>query len=199
MSLLPPRSELPAAPRRIVLHWSGGRREASAHDRDFYHVLVEDWHGKYRYAKGVPVSRNMQSVRGLPSYQNDPERGYAPHTSKFNSHSIGFSVCGMWRAVDARPAGEVDPGPSPITEVQMKGLVALTAHACRLYRLEPTVEQVFTHYEAETVHGVEQDDRWDISWLPDFTGPRSSYGPEIRRRIVAEMREQGGPPPREGE
>lgn len=161
-------------------------------------MLVEDWNGKYRYAKGVPVSRNMQSVSGLPAYHNDPERGYAAHTLGFNSFSIGLCVCGMRGAVDGRPAGEVDPGPSPITDVQMRGLVALTAHACRLYNLEPVVEQVFLHPEAESVHGVEQRGKWDLQWLPDFTGTRSSYGPEIRRRIVAKMREQGGPPPEEG-
>lgn len=166
MSLLPPLSELPGRPKRVIFHWSAGGNEASAHDRERYHLLIEAWQDKWRLQGGVPVGRNMQSVGGLPGFHNDAETGYASHTAGMNSWSLGVSLCGMRGAVDRRPDGEVDPGDSPITAPQVDGLVRVCAQIGLDYGLEPEPRQMLGHCEVPRVFEVPQPGKWDISWLP---------------------------------
>lgn len=167
--------------KRLILHWTAGGHESTAPERTKYHWLLEHDAGAagdpdddlVRLVAGVPEDRNARSVRDLPPYHQDPEKGYAAHTSGFNSHSLGLSLCGMRGAWDYRPGPRgVEPGPSPITRLQVRGLIMSCVAILGKHGLDPIPEQLFTHYEAEKLHGVDQYPlgagiwRWDITWLP---------------------------------
>lgn len=148
----------------------------------------DDW---ARPVLGVPIERNLRSLTGIPVAHSDPLNGYAAHTRGFNAFSIGVSVCGMRNAVDRRPNFGVDPGPRPITVQQIRSLIGTCVSLLAQYNLEPIPEQFFTHYEAETLHGVDQIPvgpgtwKWDITWLPHRPDMlKEDVGPWIREQVV---------------
>lgn len=188
----PPPQELPESPRGVILHWTGGSHRASSRDKAHYHFLIEHLEGnpetpeddQLNYLSGVPLERNMRELSSSdPSYASDPETGYAAHTAGFNSHSIGLALCGMRGARDHRPGRPVDPGPSPITRLQVRGMFTLLRQICAVYRLQPVEGQVFTHFEAEALHGVEQARKWDVGWIPGRRFAQRDVGPWIRRYL----------------
>ena len=161
----PPRLEdLPAKPRRIILHWTAGGPEANATDLSAYHYVVEQ-SGVVR--EGVPVRRNLRQLSGLPVSE------YAAHTRGLNSYSVGVSLAGMHGASEGGPYGRW-----PITEGQARAACAWVARLLDAWGMEVTRETVFHHWEAEHLHGVPQAGKWDITvfpWdpavLPHETGP----------------------------
>lgn len=166
--------------RRLILHWTAGGHEPTAEELLRYHYLVahmagetdepeDDWS---KIVNGVPPERNLRGLAGVPAAHRDPEHGYAAHTAGFNSWSLGVSLCGMRDAVDRRPDLGVYPGPSPITTQQLLALFSLLVWLLNSHNLDPVPDQLFTHYEAETLHGVDQVPKgpgtwkWDVSWVP---------------------------------
>lgn len=192
-----PPEELLPGPERVIWHWTAGTREATLGELQRYHILVEHHAGdpgnpdddRIVIRSGVPLKRNMRSLRGLPGYHNDSDRGYAAHTKGFNSRSIGIALCGMHGAKDFRPTGGVAPGPYPITMLQTRALLALSVQAARMYGLPPRPETFFSHYEAEFLHGVDQlppgDEiyKWNITWLPGMNLAREEAGPWLRNQL----------------
>jgi hypothetical protein len=190
----PDPASLPEEPQRLILHWTAGSHVSSPHEWLRYHILVEHDAGvpddlsddTTRLVGGVPLHRNMGNASGMPPAHRSPDTGYAAHTSKFNSYSIGLALCGMRGAVDRRPAdgtiGVVDPGTHPITNLQIKALVALCVQFCALWGYTPTEDRIFTHWEAEALHRRPQDGKWDITWVPGKFFTRRDVGPWIRRQ-----------------
>lgn len=187
--MLPAPDELPGRPQRVVCHWTAGGHEASAVDREHYHVLIEAWGEKYRLQEGVPLSRNMQECSGRPSYATDPETGYAAHTAGLNSFSIGLALCGM-RGAERTESG-VSTGPTPIMGVQVEGLVDVLAD-CRLrYGLDPEPRQMLGHYEVPEVYGISQPGKWDPSWFPVDIGDADAMD-WLRARVHEEIQAREG-------
>lgn len=186
----PHPDDLPTPPERLVLHWTAGGHRAHDHELLRYHALIEHREGDpgnpdddhVRVLQGVPAERNCGDV-SAPAAHQDPETGYAAHVRLFNSGSIGMAVCAMRGAIDQRPDGPVDPGPSPLTRVQVTALISRSIEWCAIYGYRPTENRVMTHREVETIHGVDQRGKWDISWLPfgDF-GP-DEVGPFLREQV----------------
>jgi hypothetical protein len=137
--------------------------------------------------EGVPLGRNAGDVTGKPPAHRWPAEGYAAHTKGFNSGSVGLALCGMRGAVDRRPdegqVGDVDPGPSPITSQQLNVAIALCVQFLTIWGFHPTEDRIFTHYEAEALHGVKQSGKWDITYIPGKLFSRRACGPWIRRQI----------------
>lgn len=194
--MLPPPEDLPGPPERVIWHWTAGGWEASSHDLQRYHVLIEAWQGgeKYRLQGGVPVGRNMRDVSGLPGFHNNPARGYAAHTRGLNSYSIGISLCGMRGAQDSTMTenGTVEPGPNPITEAQVEGLIDVSADCAERYGLDPKPREMLGHYEVPEVYEIDQPGKWDPSWLTVDTGDadamdwvRAKVHEELQRRAAA--------------
>lgn len=183
-------------PERIILHWTASSHVASPHDKCSYHYLIEHHEGDPRNpdddvtntVAGVPVEKNLRDLRGAPSYCRDREDGYAAHTRGFNTGSVGVALCGMRGARDLRPDREVDPGPSPITRLQVRALIGFVVSKLAEYDLQLSEDTVFTHAEAEWIHGRPQLDRWDISWLPGVDLPRRDYGDWIREQVARMQR-----------
>lgn len=154
---VPTLAELPAPPKRVILHWTAGRYVASTDERTHYHYLAQS---DGQIVSGVPVANNMrQLARGSVDY--------AAHTRGFNSFSVGMAACGMMGAIQGG-----DLGRFPLLEGQVKSLCRFAGYCCRLWDLPVTQDTVFTHAEAPRLHGVSQAGKWDIDvlpWLPDLT------------------------------
>ncbi|MCP4902581.1 MAG: hypothetical protein GY906_36925 [bacterium] len=206
MSFPPSLSDLPAPPRRVILHWTAGRHLASWDEKKHYHIVIE--HNDQgtedpsddaaHIAAGTPIERNMRDLRGVPTIMDDPQRGYAPHTARFNSYSIGVSLAGMRGAIDRRedddgvlhPRSLVDPGTTPITRLQVLSMIGLCVSLSALYNLEVSEDTFFTHFEAQYIHGVKQKQKWDITWIPGREFCRSNAGPWIRDQIIRQQKGQ---------
>jgi len=203
----PTVTTLPDRPRRLIVHWTGGGHTSSCDERRSYHLLVEHMLGEpddptddiVRVVSGVPMERNLRPLHSSdPSAATDPETGYAAHTRGLNSYSIGLSLCGMRRAVDRRGShtavGPVDPGPEPITRLQVEAMIQLAHQWCRIYSREPDADTVFCHWEAEYLHGIDQLPigrkiwKWDVTYLPGLELSRVEAGPWIRAQIERAMR-----------
>lgn len=190
----PTPGELERPPERLVLHWTAGTHRAGSHELLRYHALVEHREGdpsdpsddSVRMVQGVPVSRNCGTVEFPPAHE-DPEAGYAAHVRLFNSGSIGLAACAMRGAVDRRPEGSVDPGPSPLTRVQVGALVKRSVEFLSTYDLRPIDDRLMTHREVETLHGVEQPGKWDVTWLPFSDLGPDEVGPWLREQVRRAM------------
>lgn len=184
--------ELPDQPRRIICHWTAGAYRASEADRMHYHCLIEwldedrDGVPEISFTAGVPIANNMRQLQsGDPANSLDAPDGYAAHTRGFNSYSIGVTVCSMLSAVE-------DPfhaGPYPIRPQQTEALLAILTQMCAVYSLRPSEAELFTHEEAERVHGRRQRGKWDIRWLPtpESAVMGDAVGPFIRAEVVKRL------------
>lgn len=137
--------------KRIIWHWTAGAAYPTANDLSHYHYLI-DRHGQVHSGK-YPPEANIST--------SDAD-GYAAHTLKCNTGSIGVGLCGMIGAVE-RP---FSPGRAPICDLQIDVLVELTARLCRDYKIKVSRETVLSHAEVQPVLGIAQRGKWDIAWLP---------------------------------
>lgn len=169
--LIPSISELPARPRRVILHWSGGTYTPNAVDLAHYHFVVtgdgEIVEGKYS------VADNMRSVSGS---------NYAMHTGGFNSYSVGISFCGMkgWTK-------KGDETKYPLKEDQFLVGLRFVAECCKIWGLDPSNSaHLFSHREAWTLHkvkGSQNHVKPDITYLPFYPDLAfEDIGPNIRAR-----------------
>lgn len=190
--------------KRLIWHWTAGRHHPSPEELLRYHYLIAHDYGEdidddgddvARLIEGVPVENNLRSVAAPAAHQgpivDGKPVGYAAHTAGFNSWSIGLSLCGMRGAVDRRPELGVEPGPSPITVLQIRCLIASSVSIGALHGLEPVPEQMFSHYEAESIHGVDQVPagpgtwKWNVTWLPHRPDmPKDDVGPWLREQVA---------------
>lgn len=182
MPSIPSLRELPAPPRRIILHWTGGGPRANSVDRKAYHYVVEH---DGNIVQGVhPVAHNMQRTWG---------DNYARHTGGMNSFSVGISFAGMMNSVSA-----MNPGPAPLKPGQVMAGLRFAAECCMAWNLDPLdPRQVFHHREAWELHGVKgtrNHTKPDITYLPFMPElRRTETGPWLRRKI-AEMMGMGPRP-----
>lgn len=182
MAVIPTLRELPAPPRRIILHWTGGPHRANSVDRKAYHYVVEH---DGNVVQGVfPVAKNMQRVWG---------DDYAHHTGGFNSFSVGISFAGMMNFVSA---GNV--GPAPLKPGQVMAGLRFVAECCDAWNLDPlNPAHVFHHREAWELHGVkgtQNHQKRDITHLPFMPELGfSQTGPWMRRKIAELLRGGAGP------
>jgi N-acetyl-anhydromuramyl-L-alanine amidase AmpD len=164
--------------KRIILHWSAGGHTATATDKRHYHFIVE---GSGKIVTGDhPPQANAHIA--------NPKDGstYAAHTAGTNTGSIGVAVAAMRGAVE-RP---FNAGPSPITPAQVDALVALVARLCKQHGIPVTRQTVLTHAEVQPTLGIKQRGKWDITWLPNMTGPIDpiALGDMLRTRVQEAMR-----------
>jgi N-acetyl-anhydromuramyl-L-alanine amidase AmpD len=171
MVALPRLDALPAAPKRIILHWTGGAHRANSVDRHAYHYLIE---GDGSVVVGdFPIAANMANLKS---------GAYAAHTGGFNTGSIGIALAGMKNAANR------------ILPAQVDAMCRLAAEMCLAYRLRPLdPAHVFTHAEAWRLHrvkGTMNDQKTDILWLPwNSAMGKDEVGPYLRCRVYAAFAE----------
>lgn len=166
------------------MHWTAGGLKANATDRKHYARIIE---GDGKIVWGVhPIEVNAHPL----AKPNDTSTYYA-HTRRFNTDAIGVAVAGM-RSAKERP---FSPGPSPINDVQIEVLIDQVASLCRQYNIPVTRETVYTHAEVERTHGVKQNGKWDIMWLPGMATAQDPIfvGDILRDRIRAKLRGESHP------
>jgi len=166
--------------QRIICHWTAGTHEASEGDRQAYHFLIE---GSGRLVRGTPSVAANSGRRVKP--------GYAAHTLNCNQGSIGISLCCMGGA-EQQP---FRPGAYPMTRAQWETLAVAVAELSRRYRIKVTRRTILSHAEVESVLGIEQKGKWDISGLafdPSASGA-AQCGDRLRREVTAAM--SGAPLP----
>jgi hypothetical protein len=153
--MIPGLDTLPAKPQRIILHWTGGSYTPNATDLRHYHYLVR---GDGQIVPAMPVERNMVSPAA-------PDR--ANHTRNLNTGSVGVAFCGMAGAKEKGPYGNF-----PLKRGQVIAGCTFVAELLDAWRMPCTVDTVFTHSEAQRIHGVAQAGKWDIDvfpWSPHLT------------------------------
>lgn len=173
-ALIPSLESLPASPKCIILHWTAGGPKASALEKQHYHYLIEQPDG--RVVPGMSVAENMDGTGdGI----------YAAHTRGLNTRSVGIAFCGMRGSEPGRKFG-----PYPLTEEQVRNGLRFVAECCLAWRLNPLdPEHLFTHYEAETLHGVDQLPIGPGTWKWDIT--ELKFAPHLKKDEVGQwLREQ---------
>ena len=164
--------------KRIIMHWTAGGHTVSATDKRHYHFIIDG-------AGNVQKGNHAPEVNAHIAKPNDGAT-YAAHTRGANTGSIGIAVAAMRGAVE-RP---FNAGPSPITEAQVDALVTQVAALCKRYGIPVTRETVLTHAEVQRTLGIAQRGKWDITWLPNMTGPIDpvALGDMLRARVQEAMR-----------
>ncbi|MGA0615967.1 peptidoglycan recognition protein family protein [Paracoccus sp. KR1-242] len=159
---------------RIILHWTAGTNSVSDLDRKHYHFII-DGSGVVCEGDHSPEDNTGRLVDG----------SYAAHTLNCNTGSIGISLCGMARAVEA----PFSAGPWPIKEAQLKALANLCAKLCKQNGIPLSRSTVLSHAEVQPTLKIAQRGKWDIAWLPgmDKPGDPVLVGDEIRDRIADAM------------
>lgn len=151
---LPERHELPALPRGVVLHWTGGGSRANSVDLDAYHYVVE-FDGTVRHGRWS-VAANMRQVSGS---------AYAAHVGGWNSYRVGLSAAGM-----KGYSGLHNTGPHPLTATQVHRLLEVAEYFLELGGLDPLdPAHLCSHREVWTLHGIkgkQNHQKRDIEFLP---------------------------------
>lgn len=150
LDLIPPPEELRKTPERIIWHWTGGGR-ANTLDRKHYHFIFDRPDGDV-VVGDYTVDENMEWI---------DDAHYAAHTRGMNSFSVGMSFAGM---LNARQGGHF--GPYPLLRAQVENGLTFGALAAWIWGLDVRDPEHFhTHYEAQSLHGVKQNNKWDITEL----------------------------------
>ena len=154
--------------KRIILHWTAGRYKASKLDRKHYHYIVED---DGNIVKGDhDVEANRPPVK---------KGGYAAHTLRCNSNSIGISCAAMAGAKENEAEHKY-----PITAAQFNEMCELTASMCIEYDIPVNNKTVLSHAEVEKNLGKKQRGKWDIASLPHLSlKGADACGWAIRSRV----------------
>jgi len=158
---------------RVICHWTAGAWKASEHDREYYHILIED---DGRLVRGFKsIKDNVSTSDGI----------YAAHTKSLNTGSIGVAVCCMAGATEA----PFSTGKYPLTEAQWDTLSTVVAELCGYYYISVTRETVLSHSEVQPTLGVSQSGKIDINWVPGMTsmGSPVEVGDRFREEVQAKL------------
>ena len=143
--------------RRIILHWTCGRRTANDTDIEHYHFLVEQ-----------PDGREPRVIRGEHTIDDNvstADDDYAAHTRGCNTGSIGLALCGMLNC-EKNP---FKPGPHPFTHDQWHLMCRAAAQLATAYNIPITPTTVLAHGEVQEKLGIKQAGKWDpmrLPWMP---------------------------------
>jgi len=142
--------------RRIVIHWTAGKYTPNILDRLHYHYLID---GDGLVIPAVPVIRNEEPLK----------LGYAAHTRRCNSGSIGIALCCAWGAIPQ------NLGAYPPLPVQLVACAQLVAKLCKRHDIPLDREHVLTHGEVEVTLGIKQRGKWDLLVLPGIATTGGNY------------------------
>lgn len=162
---------------RVVLHWNGGGAFPDAKSRRAYHAMIDQRGGLHTGT--FSVDDNIDTGDEI----------YAAHTLHGNTKAFGLALCGMHGAVE----NPLDFGPSPINEEQFNLSARLTARILMAAALPVERHTALSHAEVESVLGIKQRGKWDLSVLPwrsDIRGA-TAVGNLWRSMIREEMKNLG--------
>lgn len=158
---------------RVIAHWTGGRYQVSAVDRNHYNFIYD--------GDGNEIAGRHSPEDNISTADNI----YGAHTRRLNTGSIGVAVACMHGAQE-----NVTHGSQPMTEEQFDAMCQGIARLCDRYGIPVTRRTVLSHAEVQGTLGVQQRGKWDFTVLPfapEIRGARAC-GDEMRRRVQAYMR-----------
>lgn len=176
MSKLVPASWLDGHPKRIVVHWTAGGSVPSAHDLQFYHLLIDS------------LGKLHRGDHAISDNDKTGDDDYAAHTRGCNTRAIGVSLCGMAGAVQH----PFKPGPFPLTRAQWNTALIAIADLCHHYGIAPTPEDLLMHCEVEEFLGIQQRGKWDVAcrtWEAGEKWQTLTPGLEMRARVALLLKE----------
>lgn len=171
MALLHSSWKPQCAMERIILHWTAGGYNASALDKEHYHILIQG---------------DGTLVRGDHSIDDNVSTGdddYAAHTLHLNAKSIGISVCCMANAQES----PFRPGPFPMKKTQWQTMAAVAAELADFYGIPVTRQTILGHGEVQRILGVQQKGKWDPMVLPWDTSITKAQAGDLFRAEVARL------------
>lgn len=156
---------------RVIAHWAVTKYRCDEVSRQHYHFIYEG-DGKEVVGFHTPEAN-----------ENIADNVYARHTKGTNQGAIGVSCAAMFGAVSVDK-----PGKFPITAKQFDAMCAGIARLCKRYGIKVTPKTVLTHAEVESVLGIKQRGKWDISVLPhaNLKGTKAC-GDLIRSTVQAKL------------
>jgi hypothetical protein len=152
----------------ITLHWSAGIYEATAIDKEHYHLLIES-DGKL-IRGDHPISDNVSTA----------DDNYAAHTAQANTKNIGIACCAMAGAQES----PFNPGRYPLTEKQWLTAAKVAAELGVKYGIPVDRTRMLSHGEWQSTMGVPQSGKWDINKLPWSPGLDKSEVNDLWRSHV---------------
>jgi hypothetical protein len=158
---------------KITIHWDAGHLkptlEALQDEGMFYHFLV-DGVGKIHNGKFKPED-NISTGDGK----------YAAHCGGGNTGNIGVAFCGMYNFTSIKSLGK-----ELLTQVQCEAGFKKIAQLCKQYKIDPTPENVFTHYEFGQAHrDTTSYGKIDITYLPTHPQLKANeIGNFIREKVL---------------
>lgn len=157
--------------QRIIIHWTFTGYTATEQSKEHYHYIVE--------GRGSIVSGDMKPEDNI-SISDDR---YAAHTIGANAGAIGVAFAAM---VDAKES-PFSAGHAPITHQQVDAMCRLVADLCKRYKIPLRRDTVLTHAEVERTLKIDQNGKWDVTWLPRMTKPGDAIavGDQLRSGIEA--------------
>lgn len=173
---LPLAGELPAPPRGVVVHWTGGGPRANSVDLGAYHYVVE-FDGTVRQGRWS-VAANMRSLT---------DRSYAMHTGGHNGYRVGLSAAGMKDYLSPTARGS-----HPLTGMQVRRMMEVAAYFLELGGLNPLdPAHLCSHREVWTllgIKGAQNHLKKDIEFLPFLSELKPvEVGDYLRRLAAAAM------------
>jgi hypothetical protein len=173
MGMIVPAGWMPdCAMTYITLHWTAGIYEASAHDKECYHILIES-DGKL-IRGDHPISDNVSTA----------DDSYAGHTNQANTKNIGIACCAMAGAQES----PFNPGRYPLTEKQWLTAAKVAAELGAKYKIAVERNRMLSHGEWQSTMGVPQSGKWDINKLPWSPGLDKSEVNDLWREHVKAFR-----------
>lgn len=138
---------------RIVMHHTGGARQANSTDKKHYHGITE-WDGTH-------VLGHFKITDNKPGRLVSGK--YAAHTRNLNSGAIGEAMACM----GGKKTTWADPYASPFYPFpnQVQAFIKTVASRCIEYAIPVTRKTVLTHAEVEITLGVKQANKWDFDYL----------------------------------
>jgi hypothetical protein len=123
----------------ITIHWSVDNGEINEEAKKHYHYCI-DRKGRIHNGHYTPED-NIDCLDGK----------YAAHTGGMNTGNIGVAFLGMLGYKSPKNMGNY-----PITQIQFEHGLRFIASLCIKYGIEPTKENVRTHYEIgkDVVDGI---------------------------------------------
>lgn len=156
--------------KRIILHWTAGTYNISAHEKECYHFIVN--------SKGEVIPGIFKPEDNL----NCADGKYAQHTGGGNTGSIGIAMGGMYV-----PNGiPVKSSKYLLTKTQCERFFNLIAELCKKYNIPISADNVMTHFEFGRKHpNTSSAGKIDINYLPPYPEIRQSeVGDFIRNKAV---------------
>jgi hypothetical protein len=169
------KSWLPACTmKRVIVHWTVGRYQATEFEREHYHILVE---GDGKLVRGIrSIADNVSTTDDI----------YAAHTKGANTGAIGVCACCMLGCQEKPFVA----GSQPMTLKQWRTMARVVAELCQHYKIPVTRETVLGHGEVQTNLGITQSGKWDPMVLPwDTSLTYAQVGDFFRARVRRIMEE----------